>query len=225
MSNPPTDGETHPTTTPSPDAAMTAAPVPEVPQQPSVAPSFEQPAAPAAASAPEPVAMTSEPAGSTAVVGMSPVPSAPPGWPVSAAPYGVMPAPVAVAPPQRGRASLVIMSILSTVLLLGVGVLTVLYINDRQTIAQQRTLIDQNAVDLKAKATDLDNTKKDLDAAKRDLDTEKTCADAVRDYFKQIQTMMSTFNPQAGVDTNSPAIQAIAASSQALITKCGIKIG
>jgi hypothetical protein len=211
---------------------MTTAPVPEVPQQPSVAPSFEQPpAAPAAsasasaASAPEPVAMTTEPAGSTAVVGMSPVPSAPPAWPVSAAPYGVMPAPVPVAPPQRGRASFVIMTILSTLLLLGVGVLTVLYINDRQTIAQQRTVIDQNAVDLKAKATDLDNTKKDLDAAKRDLDTEKTCADAVRDYFKQIQTMMSTFNPQTGVDTSSPAIQAIAAASQALITKCGIKIG
>jgi hypothetical protein len=136
-----------------------------------------------------------------------------------------MPAPVAVAPPQRGRASLVILSILSTVLLLGVGVLTVLYINDRQTITQQRSVIDQNAVDLKAKATDLDNTKKDLDAAKRDLDTEKTCADAVRDYFKQLQTMLSTFNPQTGVDTNSPALQAIAASSQALITKCGIKLG
>jgi hypothetical protein len=210
---------------------MTTAPVPEVPQQPSAAPSFEQP--PAVPAAPvamttepaAPVAMTTEPAGSTAVVGMSPVPSAPPAWPVSAAPYGVMPAPVAVAPPQRGRASLVILSILSTLLLVGVGVLTVLYINDRQTIAQQRTLIDQNAVDLKAKATDLDNTKKDLDAAKKDLDTEKTCADAVRDYFKQIQTMMSTFNPQTGVDTNSPALQAIAASSQALITKCGIKLG
>jgi len=232
VSNPPTDGETHPATTPSPDAAMTTAPVPEVPQQPSAAPSFEQPpavpAAPVAMTtepAAAPAAVTTEPAGSTAVVGMSPVPSAPPAWPVSAAPYGVMPAPVAVAPPQRGRASLVILSILSTLLLVGVGVLTVLYINDRQTIAQQRTLIDQNAVDLKAKATDLDNTKKDLDAAKKDLDTEKTCADAVRDYFKQIQTMMSTFNPQTGVDTNSPALQAIAASSQALITKCGIKLG
>jgi len=232
VSNPPTDGETHPATTPSPDAAMTTAPVPEVPQQPSAAPSFEQPpavpAAPVAMTtepAAAPAAVTTEPAGSTAVVGMSPVPSAPPAWPVSAAPYGVMPAPVAVAPPQRGRASLVILSILSTVLLLGVGVLTVLYINDRQTITQQRSVIDQNAVDLKAKATDLDNTKKDLDAAKRDLDTEKTCADAVRDYFKQLQTMLSTFNPQTGVDTNSPALQAIAASSQALITKCGIKLG
>ena len=198
MSNPPTDGENYPATTPSPDAAMTAAPVPQVPEQPSVAPAAPvfEPAAPApapaapvfepAAPAPAPVAMTTEP---TAVMGMSPVPSAPPGWPVSAVPYG-MPAPVAVAPPQRGRASLVILSILSTVLLLGVGVLTVLYINDRQTISQQRTLIDQNAADIKAKAAELDNTKKDLDSTKKDLDTEKACADTIRDYFKQLQSML-----------------------------------
>jgi septal ring factor EnvC (AmiA/AmiB activator) len=153
------------------------------------------------------------------------VPSAPPGWPVSAAPYTAVPAPVAVAPPQRGRASLVILSILSTVLLLGVGVLTVLYINDRQTISQQRTLIDQNAADIKAKAAELDNTKKDLDSTKKDLDTEKACADTIRDYFKQLQSMLSTLNPQTGIDPQSPEVQAIAASSQALITKCGIKLG
>lgn len=231
MSNPPTDGEIHPATTPSPDAAMTAEPVQQAPalEQPSVTPSLatEQPAVAPAAPAPEPATSAPEPVASVPepVVGMSPVPSAPPGWPVSAAPYGAMPAPVAVAPPPRGRASLVILSILSTVLLLGVGVLTVLYINDRQTIDQQRTVIDQNAVDLKAKATELDNTKKDLDATKTDLDTEKGCADTVRDYFKQIQTMLSTFNPQTGFDTNSPAVQAFAASSQALIQKCGIKLG
>jgi hypothetical protein len=205
---------------------MTAAPVPQVPEQPSVAPAAPvfEPAAPVfepAAPAPAPVAMTTEP---TAVMGMSPVPSAPPGWPVSAVPYG-MPAPVAVAPPQRGRASLVILSILSTVLLLGVGVLTVLYINDRQTISQQRTLIDQNAADIKAKAAELDNTKKDLDSTKKDLDTEKACADTIRDYFKQLQSMLSTLNPQTGIDPQSPEVQAIAASSQALITKCGIKLG
>jgi hypothetical protein len=221
VSNPPTDGETYPAATPSPDAAMTAAPVPQAP-----APELEQsslvpdPAPAPATAAPEPVTLAPVP-----VVGMSP--SAPPAWPVSEAPYGVVPAPApaAAAPPQRGRASLVILSVLSTVLLLAIGVLTVLYINDRQTIGQQRTLIDQNATDLKAKAVELDNTKKDLDSTKKDLDSEKACADTIRDFFKQIQSMLSTFNPQTGVDPESPAFQAIGASSQALIQKCGIQLG
>src|SRR5262245_17643372 len=108
MSNPPTDGESHPAVTPSADAAMTATP----PQSPSP----EPPTAPAEppTPSPEPVS-TPEPAAATAVVGMSTVPSAQPSWPVSANPYPVTAVPAA--PPRRGQASLVILSILSTVLL------------------------------------------------------------------------------------------------------------
>jgi len=132
---------------------------------------------------------------------------------------------VPAAPPRRGQASLVILSILSTVLLLGIGVLTVLYVNDRQTITQQRATIDSSAADLKAKSAELDNTKKDLETAKQDAETQKACADTIRDFFKQIQSLAATVDPTKGIDLQSPAFQAISAAAQALTTKCGVSLG
>jgi len=200
---------------------MTAAPAAQspTPEPPTAAP---QPAtlSPEPASTPEAVPTADpvsapEPVAPTAVVGMSTVPSAPTSWPVSAAPYGVMP--VLAAPPRRGQASMVILSIVSTLLLVGVGVLTVLYINDRQTISQQRSTIDSSAADLKATSAELDKTKKDLDSTKKDLDTEKACADTVRDFVKQMQSLAAGFDPTTGIDT-----QSIATAVQAITTKCGI---
>ena len=152
-----------------------------------------------------------------------PAPPPPPGWPVSTVPYGYAPVPDAT--PKRGRAPLVILSVLSTVLLLGLGVLTVLYVNDRNTITQQRGLINSNAADLSTKSAELARTKQDLDAANRDLETEKACADSVRNLYKQAQSLQTLITPSADPQSvlNSSAFQAMEAAERQMQDKCGLK--
>jgi hypothetical protein len=127
---------------------------------------------------------------------------------------------VPAAAPDRGRASLIVLSVLSTVLLLGVGVLTVLYVNDRQTIGQQRALIDSSAADLRAKSADLARAQQDLDTAKRDAEADKGCADTIRNLFKQLQSLALS-NPQQ-VDPQSPVFQALSGAALDMQQKCGL---
>jgi hypothetical protein len=199
VSNPPIDGESRPS------AGSPEGMAPEVTPQ---------------AAATEPTTVPAPQAG----VGAAPVAEAPPSWPVSTAPYGYPPA-VPVAAPERGRASLVILSVLSTLLLVALGVLTVLFVNDRNTISQQRALMDSSAADLRAKSAELTRTQQDLEAAKKDAEADKACAESVRAYSQAMQTAIQSIKPTDTDVDLSPFFQAITGAGQTMLQKCGIATG
>jgi hypothetical protein len=218
VSNPPIDGVAHPSATSAPSSEPAFLPAQEAAPTAGVAPE----GAPTAGAAPE-GAITPAPPPEAA---MAPLPQAPPGWPVSTAPYGYPPVAAPLAPPKRGRASLIILSVLSTVLLVALGVLTVLYVNDRNTIAQQRTLIDSSAADLRAKSAELTRAQQDLETTKQDAQADKDCADSVRALYKAMQGAIQSIDPKnPELNLESPMFQAMSGAALGMQQKCDITIG
>src|SRR5262245_48303994 len=121
VSYPPIDDEAHPTTPPpaEPTASELTAAGPSSAPLPSDAPH----PTPAVAMTPAPIPPVAIYPPASAVPASGIPASAPPGWPISAVPYGYAPAPVPA--PTRGKAAIVF-GVLSAVLLVGLGVLSVL---------------------------------------------------------------------------------------------------
>jgi hypothetical protein len=165
---------------------------PPAPSYPPATPAFPAtvppPAGPPPPSAPPAPGTTGAMPAYTPGYTQVPVPSAPTydpsmAQPYSAppvsAPYGYMPVPSAIPapPPRRGRVGVVILSILTTLLLLATGVMTTLYIQQKQTADKSATQVEQLTKQVGDQTTKIDSMQRDIDSAQRDLTDAKAASD------------------------------------------------
>jgi hypothetical protein len=186
------------------------------PVQPAAAEPFYAPtpsAPPAFAYQPVPAPPTYDP------TVMQPPFSAPP----VSAPYGYIPMASAIpAPPQkRGRVGIVILSVLTTLLLLGAGVMTTLFLQQKGEVDKANTQIttlngtvtsQQDKISTMEK--DLDNTKRDLTDAKADAEEMATQKKAVADCVNAIYAFWRE------IDKSGPNSSATDKKGKALDTAC-----